>query len=340
MTNENDVLQSGIAVLAADEPRLINGVAIGENETTTGLSGKATFWPPDVLREAAELLEGVPIVRNHPGVTRDADGLSVDGQPPVESQVGEVTSARYEPGVGLLWQGELDEGHSDITQQIENGRADVSPVVARSLGEFDESREAYPVESIDGFRDLGIVSVGASRAASVDFGPAATPTAAAMSADALARAFAPSDSDETSDKERDTNMSNKNEYIDNDELNERIEALEEENREMKAVFCRGIAPETPFSAEVLADRFEFTELVDTFAEDGTGEALIADPRSSASGSTTDEDDGRTGVEALSVDERERYDRLKTRREALANVASQDRLESIDAEIESLVGSTD
>lgn len=185
MTDEttHEVLHRGTAVLAtdadADEPTLVNGVAIGEDDVTTGMSGKRTIWPAETLREAADKLVGKPIVRNHP----DPESP----QPPIEEVIGEVTNARYEDGIGLLWQGELDD--PDIATQVERGRADVSPVMARDLGEFDEDKDAHVATEIHDFRDLGVVSQGAAASNSIQSGEAAMSTAA------LAEAFAEADSD-------------------------------------------------------------------------------------------------------------------------------------------------
>lgn len=175
---DNEILQRGTAVLAtdtdADGPTLVNGVAIGEDDITNGLSGKRTIWPAETLRPAAEKLVGKPIVRNHPEPEAP--------QPPIEAVIGEVTSARYEDGVGLLWQGELDD--PDIARQVERGRADVSPVLARELGEFDDEADAHVATEIRAFRDLGVVSSGAAASNAIESG-----TAAAMEAEALAGAF-------------------------------------------------------------------------------------------------------------------------------------------------------
>lgn len=181
MTNK-DVIQSGIAILQEADPTVVHGVAIGAGDITQGMSGKRTLWPASALRDSAEQLTGKPLVRNHPGVSKDDEGLRVDAQPPVEDVIGEVTDAQYRDDVGLLFEAEVD--NESIATQIERGRADVSPVVSRSLGEFDEEQDAHRVESITGFRDLGVVSEGASRSNSIQPG-----AATAMMAEALSSAF-------------------------------------------------------------------------------------------------------------------------------------------------------
>lgn len=191
---EHEVLQRGTAVLADgadadDGPTLVNGVAIGEDDITTGMSGKRTIWPGETLREAAEKLIGKPIVRNHP----DPEAP----QPPIEAVIGEVTDARYQAGVGLLWQGELDD--ADIAQQVERGRADVSPVMARELGDYDDEQDAHIATEIHAFRDLGVVSQGAAASNAIE----PSTGEAAMDAEALAGVFGGGDSGSASESTQD-----------------------------------------------------------------------------------------------------------------------------------------
>ncbi|MFC6825682.1 hypothetical protein [Halopelagius fulvigenes] len=99
-----------------------------------------------------------------------------------------MTDARYKPGVGVLYEGEVDD--PEIADLVRNGRVDVSPFVIRRLGERDEQRDALQAEEILHWRDLAVVSNGASEGASIEPAPSA---AEAMSntalADALGAAF-------------------------------------------------------------------------------------------------------------------------------------------------------
>lgn len=166
------------------DPIEVNGVALGEGDTTRGASGIATYWPGDVLREAASMLEGKPIVVNN-----NPESHAPGSQPPVSDIVGEVTDTAYAEGVGIIYQGEVDD--YDIAQKIARGRVDVSPVMARTLGDYDEQRDARVAESISEFRDLGIVFQGASASNSIEIGP--NPSAAALAGEALAAAWAAED---------------------------------------------------------------------------------------------------------------------------------------------------
>jgi len=326
-----DVLDRGPAVLVddRDDTHLVNGVAIGEGDTTRGLSGKPTFYSASVLRDAAPLLDGVPITRDHPGVEQTDDGVRVDPQPPVDEVIGEVTQARYEDGVGLLWQGEIDD--PEIARQVERGRVAVSPILGRELDRWSDDHEAYLASEITGFRDLGVVARSGSPSASIT--PGASPTAtAAMSADALAAAF--------DDNPRRT-MSDDNPDDDRvEQLTEQLEAereqresLDEENTEMKQVFADALAEQSPFDAETIAERFSFEEISESF--DGEpAEALTVEPISGGSGGGSS---AETGVDALSRDEKERLEVLTERKRLMSNRGLDSHVEKIEGEIEALVG---
>jgi len=184
-SQSNQSNQSNPAFEDDSDPFVVNGVALGEGDVTVGASQTATYWPPPVLREAAPKLEGVPIVVNN-----SADSHDPGSQPPVSDIVGEVTDAAYADGVGIIYQGEVDD--REIARKIDRGRVDVSPVMARELGDYSETHDARVAESIPEFRDLGIVFEGASDDASIETGPnasAAVLSDNALAGEALAAAF-------------------------------------------------------------------------------------------------------------------------------------------------------
>lgn len=198
--------QSGFASLAdadgTDEPYTVHGVAIGEGDVTNGASGNRTYWPAETLEASADDLEGKKIVDDS-----EHDDLKAT-QPPVSSILGEVTRSSYKPGVGVVFEGEIDD--SDVASLVENGRVDVSPALFRSLGEHDESMGAQPAEEIHKWRDLSVVSEGAAPSNSIQ------PGAAALQAEALQAAFDSSDndasqSDESAESDNGTNE-NTNKY--------------------------------------------------------------------------------------------------------------------------------
>lgn len=198
----HDALQTGRAFLAdayeEDEPAIVHGVAIPEDAVATGMADEPMYYPGDVLQEAEGMLAGKPLVEGHPGVEKTDDGLQVDPQPPVSSVVGEILEDAYEPGEGLLFKAELDD--PDVAAAVENGRAEVSPIVGRDLGDLDEDRGARPATKVKAFRDVGVVTRGALPGNSIEPGEAT-----AMSADALAAAFdgaAGGDDDEQHSDER------------------------------------------------------------------------------------------------------------------------------------------
>lgn len=184
----HDALQTGRAFLADayedDAPAIVHGVAIPEDAVATGMADEPMYYPGDVLQEAEGMLAGKPLVEGHPGVEKTDDGLVVDPQPPVSSVIGEILEDAYEPGEGLLFKAELDD--PDVAAAVENGRAEVSPIVGRDLGPLDEDRGARPATKVEAFRDVGVVTQGALPGNSIEPGAA---TAMSMSADALAAAF-------------------------------------------------------------------------------------------------------------------------------------------------------
>lgn len=180
---ETDHFESGLATLSKDpkpdfpdkSPWSVNGVAIPVNTVVNGGQGVDHFFPEESLEGNAELLEGRPIVKNF---------HELDGQASADQVIGEVTSAAYEKGVGLVFEGEITD--PDIAQKIKQGYLDVSPTPARSLGEFDESMGAQRVERLADFRDLAVVANG-QPGAKVEMGT--NPAVEALSHDVLNQMF-------------------------------------------------------------------------------------------------------------------------------------------------------
>lgn len=187
--------QSGFAALADaddDEPFTVHGVAIGEGDVTNGASGNRTFWPRETLEAAAEGLAGKKIVDDS-----EHDDLEAT-QPPVSAILGEVTNAKYRDGVGVVFEGEIDD--PDIAALVENGRVDVSPALFRELGEFDDERDAHPATDIHKWRDLSVVSEGAAPSNSIQ------PGTAALQAEALQAMFDGSGDEPQSDESAESDM--------------------------------------------------------------------------------------------------------------------------------------
>lgn len=186
---ENDTVQteSGVAVLAEgytedNAPFVVSGVALGEGDITKGQSGVPTMWSAEVLRQAASLFEGVPIVKND---------HSLDEQPRADNVIGEVTEARYREGVGVAFRGEIID--ADIARKVDEGLLDVSPVMARELGDGEmefNGQQVVPAESIRDVREIGIVMKGAAPSNEIRTG-----APAALSREALSQVF--TDDDET-----------------------------------------------------------------------------------------------------------------------------------------------
>jgi len=188
--SETDTFADGIGVLASDRgsvddiqedsPITVNGVAIPENTVLRGGQDIPFFFPPDAAERAAEVLqeqidaegEVVHIVKNF---------HELEGQAPADDIIGEVTSAGYSQGVGVVFRGEITD--AETAQKIDLGYLDVSPSVARGLGEeLDPTMEARPVTEVTGFRDIAVVGQ-AQPGASVEVGDS-------PAVEALSRGFA------------------------------------------------------------------------------------------------------------------------------------------------------
>lgn len=170
-----------------DDTLTVHGVALGEGPAQGKLADNVdeddgpTVYSPELLEQSADMLVGRNIVDDSDHDPEELDAL----EPPNESIVGEVTDAKHKPGVGLVYEGEIDRDPE--RSLVENGRVDVSPTVLRSVGEYDDDLGGKPAKTIAHFRDLAVVPNGGSPAASINAGPA---PAEALSAEALTQTFA------------------------------------------------------------------------------------------------------------------------------------------------------
>jgi len=157
----------GITVLESDRgtvdtvqensPISIHGVAIPENTILEGGQGVPHVYTPAAAEEAAEVLAEqvddpdatVHIVKNF---------HDIEGQAGADDIIGEVTAASYSEGVGVLFGAEITD--EATAQKIDLGYLDVSPSVARSLGDIDETLDARMVAEVAGFRDIAVVGQG------------------------------------------------------------------------------------------------------------------------------------------------------------------------------------
>lgn len=165
--------------LNENTPIAVNGVAIPENTILEGGLGEPHFYSPQMAERAAEVLQSqiddpetnVHIVKNF---------HETEGQAEADDIIGVVTGAGYSPGIGTVFEGEvMDE---KTAQKINHGYLNISPSVARSLGQFDETMQARGVEEVAGFRDIATVGNG-QPGAGVQTGP--NPAVEALSRAAL-----------------------------------------------------------------------------------------------------------------------------------------------------------
>lgn len=196
MTNsEKDNPDGGIATLSADAvddfnseaPYEVSGVALPVNTVVNGGQNTDHYYTESVLQDAAEQLEGQQIVKNF---------HDLEGQASADQVIGKINDAGYEKGVGLVFSGEIVD--NEVAEKVAQGYLDVSPTVARQLGEYDDAMGAQMVERVSGFRDLAVVANG-QPGASIE--PGGNPAVTALSMDALSRGFDVLNSDDEEPEE-------------------------------------------------------------------------------------------------------------------------------------------
>ncbi len=152
-------LRSSTEELADDDFYVMHGVALGEADITVGQSGVKKLWSADALRDAADTLEGQPLVRDHVNTTK--------------GKVGEVTEAEYRPGVGVIYEAEIAPHYEELAQDVEAGLMEVSVRAyhppEEELEEDDETG-ALVVDEV-AFDNLAIVNKGASPSNTAEPGP-------------------------------------------------------------------------------------------------------------------------------------------------------------------------
>lgn len=240
------------------EPYLVNGVAIGANEVTHGSNGPK-FWPAEELRRAVETIVGSSLTKNH-------DDESV------ESVVGEVIDAGFEPGVGIVFEAEIDD--EELATKVARGRLEVSVHALHTDGGRTSEGELI-VEDVR-FLDLSLVPRGGSPSNFVEAGESPSEVLASLSTDDMSEML----SDETNmTEETDTVESEEAEIEAEDtetdevsaELEEQIESLQSENQELRnelesvrLEYAEQLSHGGPFEAAELASKFTFDELREKF----------------------------------------------------------------------------
>jgi len=171
ITTGHEVLSVDSGDVPSQDTFVVNGIAIGEGDTTIGGSGKKTYWPKDTLKEAADALEGQPLATD---TNHTADNPKA--QTPVEAIAGEVTWAGYKDGVGVLYEAEVDD--EDLAKKIQNGRLEVSPLVSREIEAMEDGPAPFKATEIARWRDLALVANGAAPSNSIE--PGEAPAAEAL----------------------------------------------------------------------------------------------------------------------------------------------------------------
>jgi len=149
-------------------PWTIHGIAIGADDVTKGSSGIKKYWPAEELQEAAESLEGRPLVVDH---DNSAAGV-----------VGRITKAGWKSDVGVIYEAELYD--EDYAEKVDNGLLEVSVRGYHiPVEEMDRRPEdgAKIVEKIE-FDNLSIVPKGAAPSNTLNMGEHSELAAAELSA--------------------------------------------------------------------------------------------------------------------------------------------------------------
>lgn len=332
-------LARGNPIEEGDEaPFIAHGVALAADSITKGTSGIKTYWPSEVVESAVEMLKGAHLIANHPD------------NPGIEDIAGEVTDAAFIEGVGLAWEGEIDD--AEVAEKVQHGRVDASPYMYRNLtDEKDADHDARVATEIVGIRDLGIVREGAGEGVAVEPGQHA-----ALGTEALSEIFDGTNVNDDGNSGKGTNKPPENQQdsngMSNDsnevealrdqlaEAEDQIETLKDENRDMRAIFGEALAEDSPFTAETIAERFSYEEMAETYDGD-MAEALAPAPKTGGDeggkGEAPSGTDGE-GVEALSVKEKQELDRLVRQKDIYqGRPGMSDTVEELDSKIEDMRG---
>ena len=160
-------LANGVASIDADtggDSDQVRIVPVGEGDTTSGGSGKKTYWDREVLKQAVEdgAFDGAKLLKGRPG---DGHKDLLEQADPDEI-VGGAGEFEYRDGVGPVSEsGDLLDDH--IAALAERGLVELSPDMLRELGEYDEELGAYRVERIIDVPYMTILDRGASEGADI-----------------------------------------------------------------------------------------------------------------------------------------------------------------------------
>ena len=344
----------------------VSGVIIGEGDVTVSRTDdgdqRAVEWPGEVLEAAVEdgVFDEIPITEDHPEPEAP--------QPPARAVIGEVLEVDYEAGVGVTYEGEIDD--DEIAEAVENGRLDVSAVLAAEASDPDDGG-VYVAQRILGVRDLGVVARGAAPSNSIE--PA---EATALAAPGIEPPGEPGDysvgedvdagedaeDDESDADSADADADPLDDFQTITDMQRELKALRDENDrlrdevgEMRAVFADVLEDATPFDAETIADRFDFAEIctaLEGAGYDSAADALALTPNP-RTGSRSTAGDGEVRTEALEASPtsgaadaaddrvtREDLLALQRRIETLEGTAPEAHVESLRDEAAALAGVDD
>jgi ElaB/YqjD/DUF883 family membrane-anchored ribosome-binding protein len=171
------------------EPGDVTRGGDGSDDAGGERNERAAHWNESALQEGIDEFAPSERFRKH----------IVDGHPQnpsIRDILGEALNAAIDDEHGVVLEGEVDG--RETARLIQRDRVGISPYVYRTLGEYNEDKDAHEVEEILGVRDYGIVRNGEGPSATIHLGesPLARAEAdadGAPTAEALAAVFEPGD---------------------------------------------------------------------------------------------------------------------------------------------------
>jgi hypothetical protein len=154
-------------------------VPLGEGDTTTGQSGKETYWDREFLQEATDagVFDHAKLLRARPGPNPHKP-MAEQAAP--EEIVGDAGTFHYEEGRGPVSNGDGTLLDDHLAALIEHDLVEISPDMWRELGEYDEEIGAYRPAEILSVPYMTIVDRGAGRKAELSLSDADAEALAAL----------------------------------------------------------------------------------------------------------------------------------------------------------------
>lgn len=172
LADKPEVFQANLEDAPEQDHYTVHGVVLGDNDYTRGKYGLKK-WVPEELEAAADSLEGREFALYH-----EDEAIAV----------GIVTRAGYQPGVGVLYEAEIDE--YGVAKKLLLGQFEVSVEAQDPVAVDYEDNTGAAIMRGYTFTRLSAVEKGASPSNHTMSGPASSnPAVAALTADAVDQAL-------------------------------------------------------------------------------------------------------------------------------------------------------